>query len=870
MKKTAEHATTDGGKFPVESCRERLARKWGLDAVTLSGPCEGRPLCECVCEQLDSRWDRLKDRFAGNTDKVVRLASKLAESYMRKDDLKQCENDLSKMGFNKEAAHGIAGYLKAYAMDEAAEEEIDEISEASASPEADDLVEDEPASEVEDLGEDLGKGLEDEAASEVENLGEDLGEGLEAPVEDEMDEEAPAEELPSVEEPVLDLPTETEGLGEPAGETVVIEIPKEVALELDEFLDKALGEHEEPAEEVGLDVSSTDLPPAPEAEGEEPAALDVEVIELPLEAPKPEEEKPVPGELAEEESPVPSDKQFVTGEPEVEKACGPGCGKKAEEGRKEEDGRCPVCGKQTEPEKKEEKKEEEKACGANCGKKEEPEKKAGSVGVDKYAEATKNMRSGHLNSVKFSWLNKFADEQMLKLGPEMSINNTDQLSKGKPMGNAKEKAVEDPKPLSEGNVHPEGHTAGGNKFQDGKTMGREERFDAASVKISDVSKGDASLMGKNESLPKDGPSVPSQETPLMTKGTVIATIRPDGILVEANGKKFLAKHPIAKPTQALATALEAIPFDGDGKKFAQEALRLVKKAEEQAKTDSGKHEGKVTNDPETPKEGKAPAGKGKQTGTKEDGVTKIPTAEQEGKNFQNDPQKPTTKKAEKIEEPKPLPEGNVHPEGHSAGGTKFQDGSTMGREQKFDADEVSKSEVSKGDASRMGNEPALDLNKFDLPKAPDKGKLGNEELEGGDRSTKGTVIAEVDEQKRKAEASLMEAKVKEARLKSASVLVADMLANGEIDKAQYSEHLERYSALPVPAIQALASSLASQRERIVKQAKVAAQAAAPGMSLPVVVQKAESEKSLKDKLVSFSSLTRKCDAYDEMKGREQK
>jgi hypothetical protein len=191
----------------------------------------------------------------------------------------------------------------------------------------------------------------------------------------------------------------------------------------------------------------------------------------------------------------------------------------------------------------------------------------------------------------------------------------------------------------------------------------------------------------------------------------------------------------------------------------------------------------------------------------------------------------------------------------------------MGHEQKFDADEVKKSEVSKGDASRMGNEPALDLQKFDLPKAPDKGRLGKEELDGGDRSTKGTVIAEIDEQKRKAEAAEAASKVKEARLKAASVLVADMLSNGEITKAQYSEHLERYSALPVPAIQALANSLASQREKIAKKAEASAQAKAPGMSLPVVVQSSSSEKSLKDKLVGYSALTRKCDALDEMKGK---
>ena len=63
--KKAEMALTDADKFPIESCREKLARRYGLDAVALSGPCEGKPLSECVCDQLTSRWDRIDQRFSG-------------------------------------------------------------------------------------------------------------------------------------------------------------------------------------------------------------------------------------------------------------------------------------------------------------------------------------------------------------------------------------------------------------------------------------------------------------------------------------------------------------------------------------------------------------------------------------------------------------------------------------------------------------------------------------------------------------------------------------------------------------------------------------------------------------------------------------
>lgn len=41
-------------KFPMTSCIERLARKFGENATSMSGPCQGKNLAQCVCSQLNT------------------------------------------------------------------------------------------------------------------------------------------------------------------------------------------------------------------------------------------------------------------------------------------------------------------------------------------------------------------------------------------------------------------------------------------------------------------------------------------------------------------------------------------------------------------------------------------------------------------------------------------------------------------------------------------------------------------------------------------------------------------------------------------------------------------------------------------------
>jgi hypothetical protein len=63
-------------KFPSSSCLERISRRFGENATSMSGPCQGKPLAECVCGQLE----QLKIYSDG-------LAAKVASTYMSNDPM---------------------------------------------------------------------------------------------------------------------------------------------------------------------------------------------------------------------------------------------------------------------------------------------------------------------------------------------------------------------------------------------------------------------------------------------------------------------------------------------------------------------------------------------------------------------------------------------------------------------------------------------------------------------------------------------------------------------------------------------------------------------------------------------------------------
>jgi hypothetical protein len=854
--KKAEKVTTDAGKFPIESCRERIARRFGLDAVALSGPCEGSKLTECVCEQLDKRWDRVKERFAGDGRKVARLAVKLAESFAAKDDSDECSKDVEKLGYAKEAAAGITSYLKAYAIDQAVDDEINGLM---------DDVDSDVGFADEDAGGDLGMGG---------GMGDESCPGC---AEDDM------QAGPDMGVEVIDDGAPMDDMGGAAGEEMVsIEIPREILEDIlgggpDEVVPgEPAGMQDDGGQFVEGDDEIMDLPETETEEAMGGGMMGGGETEMGGHMMDKSERQPLaPMEHAVEEHEEHDEIESL--ERRLEEL-------KSHEA-KEESAKDEGAPKAEEP-KKEEHKDEFPAKKDDGG--DEPKE-------DDKREAAMQLRAGRLRRI---------GQNILKLGPEMSINNTDQLGghDKKKLGDAKNKSVEDPKALPEGNVHPEGHTAGGNKFQDGSTMGREEKFKAHEVSKDEVSGGSKSILGKDESFPEGKPEVPAGSSPiggeqfqggdLSMKGTVIATFTPKGLIVEAGGKRLLAKADIKSVTPELVEAVGRIKFDGDARKFAREALKLIKEAKTKEQdgctmTDTSKLEGSnFTNDAKKkPDEGGAMTEKGAPANKSEEGVTKTDTSKKESEHFTNDADKKAesaaahakaTKTADKqedvvkhhegdkkVEDPKPV-EDNTKPEGHMAGGTKVQDGSTMGHEEKFDAKEVKKDEVSKGDASLIGKDESLPKNGPEVPAGG--GKMGNEEWDGGNVSTKGTVIAS-DEARKQVEA---EAKIREARILAASAYAAELLKNGEINGEEFAATVERVAAMPVQAIQNLTLSTRKAREKVVAVAAANAQAQSQmsktaGLSIPVVINSSCMESSLKERLVNQFKLTKQLNALDEMR-----
>ncbi len=936
--KKAEYALIDADKFPLESFRALFARKYGLDAVALSGPCEGQPLVDCVVNQMQKRWNRIKDRFAGNQLKINKLAIKLAESYMRKDDTEKCAKDVQALGYSKTASEGITSYLKAYAMDPMADHDMNNAM---------DSVDSAPAHPMGDMGgDDIGMPGDD--------MGMDMG-GDAAP--------APAELQPPMgdEMPVDPMGGDMGGVA-PADDmgggmdTVTIELPMDVAQQVSEAVEKAQGGVDGAVglngEEQGLDAG---MPGADDMgmTGEDPG-LDLEVVDMGDDMGG---DKMPGGDVHGEGDVVPgepssgSDDHMVEGK-EEETAGGMGnMGMPEGMGGDSGHGKCKHCGHGSEPDsekgiietllegvqelgsgKKEEsgsdskpshhehsEKSEDKGDSfkshksedksedkggddkPDFGHEEKSENKEESFAKAAAAKATKmaslNMRSGHIRSQK-----SVLADSILKLGPEMSINNTDQLGghDDKKLGNAKNKTPGEPKPIADGNLETEGYSAGDKKFQDGKTMGREESFDAKPFDKGSSTGGKSSIMGKDESFPEGKPQVPAGSAAiggevwtggdLNTKGTVIATITPAGVVVEANGKKFIARAAI-KPAmvEKVAAGLGKLVYEGDGRKYAEAAFKVIKQAEESGKVDgvtkidTGKLEDSTfTNDGDKkPDEGGAMTGKGKSSGKSEEGITTTDTSKKEDEHFTNDGDKKAeddTKKAaaakevktaKPVAEPKPIADGNLETEGYSAGDKKFQDGKTMGHEEKFDAKPVDMSQVSKGSASLMGKDESLPEGKPDVPAGG--GKMGKEELDGGNVETKGTVIAENQSSNRKVSAepemSKNEYIVREARLKTASVYVADLLRHNEIREDEYVKELEKVSAMSVPAIQNLIAQAKLLRSRVAAANQVTekSEGKVAGMTMPYVVTASKNETSLKDRLIAEFKLTKSLDQIDEMK-----
>ena len=204
------------GKFPEESCREKIARRFGENAIALSGPNKGEKLVDCVCKQLKNA-NVYSDK----------LALKIADTWSDRDACVECMEDVIK-------AEDEKGNLIGYTLEQAAS--------------ACQLLKAKYASNEELFAEELT-----DSAPVIDT---DTTDTLDLNTDDSLtDEDADFAELESLDEP-LDVDPSSEISVENPSETAektTIELPLEVVNQIEEAIDKAHGEN--PAAEPHHDIA---------------------------------------------------------------------------------------------------------------------------------------------------------------------------------------------------------------------------------------------------------------------------------------------------------------------------------------------------------------------------------------------------------------------------------------------------------------------------------------------------------------------------------------------------------------------------------------------------------------------------------------
>lgn len=198
-----------GNSFPIESCIEKLSRRFGENAVCLSGPDEGKPLASSICNRL-----KKADVY---TDKI---AIKLAESWSDCDGDEECVTHQVRAGYSLREAASICDTLKV-AVAQAPDFFADELSNGD-------------------------------------------GNGGEAPTE-----EAPTEEAPMDDNfDPFDGGDDGSG-GGGSGGNITLELPADLVEQLDKSLDVALGENpqeEEHHQDADLDGTPNAIDETPMGE----------------------------------------------------------------------------------------------------------------------------------------------------------------------------------------------------------------------------------------------------------------------------------------------------------------------------------------------------------------------------------------------------------------------------------------------------------------------------------------------------------------------------------------------------------------------------------------------------------------------------
>lgn len=223
-------AQANVGEFPMANCIERVARKYGGNSTASYGPCKGKPLADCVCNQLQSLGLRTN-----------RHLERLASVYTQPDPMDECIKDQKGKGLSIKQAETICNCLKKKFANK-----------TDANPFLMAFAEDIKSGTIKDMTMGDLDAINDYFVSEMNKTAQVVEEV------DVMDEDigSPLPELDKVE---ADVPVAKES--PVAEETVVVELSEGAAQELSDAVSDAI--EDASASKVADEVSvETDIPEA--------------------------------------------------------------------------------------------------------------------------------------------------------------------------------------------------------------------------------------------------------------------------------------------------------------------------------------------------------------------------------------------------------------------------------------------------------------------------------------------------------------------------------------------------------------------------------------------------------------------------------